>query len=93
MQTRKTYTEEFRREAAMQVIENGYKVAEVAQRLGISSKSLYHWVDKYRKPEHVRLNESADAAELRKLKAELKRVTEERDILKKATAFFAKLSD
>ena len=93
MQTRKTYSEEFRREAAMQVIDNGYSVTEVADRLGISSKSLYNWVTKYRKPEHLRFSESAEAAELRKLKTELKRVTEERDILKKATAFFANLSD
>ena len=42
--TFKRYTEEFRDEAVRQVTERGYSVGEVAERLGVSSKSLYKWI-------------------------------------------------
>jgi len=57
-------------------------VAEVASRLGMSTHSLYAWVKRYSKPEKQRVQEDDQQAELRRLRAELKRVTEERDILK-----------
>ena len=84
------YTEEFKRDAVAQVTERGYSVREVSGRLGISTKSLYDWKARYHQPEPERQQGAADAAEIRRLKAELARVTEERDILKKATAYFAK---
>jgi len=52
--------------------------------LGISTKSLYGWIKQYSKPENLRVQETEQAWENRRLKAELTRVTEERDILKKA---------
>lgn len=61
-------------------------------RLGVSQHSLYKWVKKYSQPEPVRCEAQSQQAELRSLRAELKRVTEERDILKKAAAYFAKES-
>jgi len=76
------FPEEFKIEAVKQVTERGYPVAEVASRLGVSAHSLYQWLKRY---DHKRATpvESADQqAEIRRLKAELKRVTEERDILK-----------
>ena len=84
------YTEEFKRDAVAQVKDRGYSVADVAGRLGISTKSLYDWIQRYKKPEPKQQEEAQQAAEVRRLKAELARVTEERDILKKATAYFAK---
>lgn len=78
------YTEEFKRDAVAQVVDRGYSVLEVAARLGISTKSLYDWKKRYHKPERQIRQEAVDAAEIRRLKAELARVTEERDILKKA---------
>ena len=93
MSKRKTYTEEFRREAAMQVIKNGYKATEVASRLGVAESALYNWIAKYRTPEPERSTSLDNANEVRRLQRELKRVTEERDILKKAATFFAKLSE
>jgi len=84
----KKYPEEFKQEAVRQVLEKGFSVPSVAKRLGISDKSLYYWVNKTRKTPEQR----SESEEIRRLKAELKRVTEERDILKKAAAFFAKES-
>ncbi len=78
------YPEEFKIEAVRQVTERGLPVAEVASRLGMSTHSLYAWVKRYSKPEKQRVQEDDQQAELRRLRAELKRVTEERDILKKA---------
>jgi len=84
------YTEEFKRDAVSQVTDRGYSVREVSGRLGISTKSLYDWIKKYSKPESLRVKETEQAQENRRLKAELARVTDERDILKKATAYFAR---
>ena len=79
------FTDAFKRDAVRQITERGYPVSEVSRRLGVSTHSLYAWKKKFSEPE-------ADdkAAEIRHLKKELARVTEERDILKKATAYFAK---
>ena len=84
------YTEEFKRDAVAQVTDRGYSVREVAKRLGISTKSLYDWKAIYHQPEPERQQEGVQTSEIRRLKAELARVTEERDILKKATAYFAR---
>lgn len=78
------YPEEFKIEAVKQVTGRGLPVAEVAARLGMSTHSLYAWVKRYSKPQEQRAQEDDQHAELRRLRAELKRVTEERDILKKA---------
>ena len=63
---------------------------EVATRLGVSTDALYAWVREQRKAPAVRQADNTLAVENRRLQAELKRVTEERDILKKAAAYFAK---
>jgi transposase len=81
------FTDEFKRDAVAQITERGYPVAEVSQRLGVSPHSLYAWKKKFSKPSG---DEGDQVAEIRRLKKELARVTEERDILKKATAYFAK---
>ena len=86
----KRYTEEFKQEAVKQVTERGYKVADVAGRLGVSTYSLYDWIRKYGPRSDEFQAEHEQQAEIGRLKAELKRVTEERDILKKAAAYFAK---
>lgn len=86
------YTEEFKRDAVAQVTGRGHSVRDVSGRLGVSTKSLYDGIKQYQKPESVRLKETDQGLENRRLKAELVRVTEERDILKKAAAYFAKES-
>jgi transposase len=88
----KRYAEEFKIEAVKQITERRYPVSEVSSRLGVSQHSLYEWIKKYGQPGSVRIEAQGQQAEMRRLKAELKRVTEERDILKKAAAYFAKES-
>jgi transposase len=74
------------------VTERGHAAREVAERLGVSIHSMYGWIKRYSMPEEERAASDAQVDEMRRLKAELKRVTDERDILKKAAAYFAKLS-
>ena len=88
------YTEEFKAEAIKQVTERGYKVQEVSERLGISGKSLYLWLRLTRRS-NSKQGQGSDSElrqEIVRLKSELRRAEEERDILKKATAYFAKAS-
>ena len=86
------YTPEFKDEAVRQVTERGYSVAEVAERLGVSSHSLYKWVRAVRPSQKdERADELLDSKqENLRLRSQLRRVEEERDILKKAAAYFAK---
>jgi len=88
----KRFTQEFKIEAVGQVVHKGHPVAEVAARLGVSQHSLYQWIKQHKVPMAERLAQATQSDEVRRLKAELKRVTEERDILKKAAAYFAKQS-
>ena len=81
------FTEEFKRDAVRQITERGYPVAEVSQWLGVSPHSLYEWKKKFGTSN---VKASDEAEEIRRLKKELARVTEERDILKKAAAYFAR---
>lgn len=86
----KRFTEEFKKEAIKQITERGYSVAEVAERLGTTTHSLYAWLKKYNEPQPRQTAQADEQAEIARLKAELRRVTEERDILKKAAAYFAR---
>ena len=81
------HTEEFKRDAVSQVIDRGYAVIEVAERLGVSTKSLYKWRAQFSRPTRVREAEADLIAELRRVKKELARVTSERNILKKGANF------
>lgn len=86
----KRYPEEFKIEAVKQITEKRYPISEVAGRSGVSQHNLYKWMKNYSLPEPERIEAQSQQAERRRLRAELKRVTEERDILKKAAAYFAK---
>jgi transposase len=91
---RRTYTNEFKIEAVKLVTEQGYSVAEAARSLDISENLLRSWKISFRTqgdqafPGKGRL--PAIEEELRRLRADNKRLAMERDILKKATAFFAR---
>ena len=91
---RRTYTPEFKAEAVKLVTEQGYSVAEAARSLDIGETLLRSWKQAFEQqgeqafPGHGNL--PAVEEELRRLRAENKRLQMERDILKKATAFFAR---
>lgn len=84
------FTDEFKKEAVKQVTERGYKRIEVAEHLGVSVASIQRWIKEFAGDiPHGNSKSSDKDTEIAKLKADLKRVTEERDILKKAAVFFA----
>ena len=89
------FTPEFKEEAVRQVTERGSSVADVSERLGVSAHSLYKWVRSVR-PDNSghQAQDLLDArTEILRLKAQLKRTEEERDILKKAARYFAREPD
>ena len=83
-----TFTEEFRIDAIKQITARGYSVRDGSPRLGVSTHSLYGWMNRYSTSSIEEAKED-QSAEIRRLKQELVGVTEERDILKIATAYFA----
>jgi transposase len=85
----KRYTEEFKREAVKQVTERGCSVADVAQHLDTTTNSLYAWIKKFGEPNSHTADKIYHSAENARLKSELRRMTVERDILKKAARYFA----
>ena len=89
----KRYTEEFKIEAIRQVVDRGYSIAEVADGLGTTTHSLYAWKKKYGPDAAEHQVKLESNQEIKRLKKELRRVTEERDILKKAAVYFASQSE
>lgn len=95
MSRRGRYPREFKTEAVRLLNEGGKPAAEVARELGVKRTLLYRWRDQlngkgdqaFRGPGRPKLE---DMSELSRLRQELKAVKEERDILKKAAAYFAK---
>ena len=87
------YTPEFKIEAVRMTLDQGHSVVDVAERLGVHSNTLYEWRRKYAadgaKAFTSEEGVKTDEKEIRELKRELDRVRQERDILKKALAYFA----
>lgn len=86
----KTFTEEFKREAIRLVQTSGRTVGQVAADLGIGHSTLGKWLTKYREAELLSGPHEDTAKELARLRKENEILRAERDLLKKATAFFAK---
>ncbi len=89
---RRRHSREFKQDAVNLVTEQGYTIAEAARNLGVNANMLGRWKRELgADPEAFRGNGrlSADQEENRRLKYEVRRLRMERDILKKATAFFA----
>lgn len=85
------YSEEFKREAVLLLRSSGKPVAQLASELGVSPQSLSNWRDQADVDEGKAEGlSSTEREELRRLRRENKVLTEEREILKKAAAFFAK---
>lgn len=92
---RRRFGEEFKRDAVNLVVVEGYSFKAAADAVGVSSRSLREWHEKFA-PEPEPCGEDASIQELkdevRRLRKELKRAEVEREILKKATAYFARES-
>lgn len=89
---RPTYSPEFKAEAVRRVRTSSDAVSAVARDLGISHGTLRTWVAATRPPPEVPLTDD-ERSELRRLRKEVRELRMEREILKKATAFFAKHSE
>ena len=90
----KTYPAEFRESSVKLANESDQSIAETAKKLGINVNTLHTWIAKYSRPvtatdKTVRTDDHL-YEELKRLKKEVARLTEERDLLKKAAAYFAR---
>jgi transposase len=96
-QSRQKYTKEFKSDAVKLVIEQGYSTNEVGRRLGINQTNVSRWVREYRQENEPSVNGDATRSELenevKRLHKENQRLRMEREILKKAAAFFANESN
>jgi len=88
---RRRFTREFKLSAVKLVNEQGYSIPQAAKSLGIDAANVRGWVEKFSGEDGVApQGEGALQAELRRLRKENARLLMEREILKKAAAFFAK---
>jgi transposase len=94
---RRDFTDEFKNDAVKLVIEQGYTCSEVGRRLGVNHTNISRWLRQHRdeveKPIQSSGSSESMEAENKRLRKENKRLLMEREILKKAAAFFAKESD
>jgi transposase len=94
MQQRKKYTKEFKLDAVSLVVEQGYKRTEAARSLGINPNMLGRWVKEFNQDDGQAFRGNGkltvEQEEIRRLREENKRLKMEKEILKKATVFFAK---
>ena len=88
---RPTYAPEFRAEAVKRVRTSSESIREIARDLGISVTSLRGWIAQTRPQPEVPLTDN-ERSELKRLRKQVRELEMEREILKKATAFFAKHS-
>lgn len=89
MNQKRKFTPEFKKEAVALVTGQNYTVARAATSLGISNKTLHTWVTLARNQSNSALSDD-EHAELKRLRKENKELRLEKEILKKASAFFAK---
>jgi len=88
--TYKQYSKEFKEEAVALVRDQGYSVPEAAKSLGIASNMLYRWKERFEAQLEGKVLSEDERAELKQLRKENKTLRMEKEILKKASAFFAK---
>jgi transposase len=86
----KQYPPEFKEEAVSLVTEQGYSVPEAAKSLGIATNLLYKWKEKQEQSVSGSKPAETELEELKRLRQEVKTLRMEKEILKKASAFFAK---
>jgi transposase len=90
---RRSFTDEFKRDAVAMVLDEGNPIADVARRLGVGEGTLGNWVRQERTDRGERAGmTTSERAELAELRKENARLRMERDLLKRATAFWVKES-
>lgn len=85
----KPYPSEFKESAVKLAIKSDNSITQTAKELGINVNTMNTWIRQYSKPKGVGMREINNLDEITRLKKELARVTQERDLLKKAAAYFA----
>jgi transposase len=88
--TKRQYTEEFKRETVGLIKSSGKSQAQVARELGISDQNISRWWQEYGQENAMEETRSVSKEAYKAMQAELRRVTEERDILKKALNIFSR---
>ena len=88
--THKQYTKDFKEEAVALVLQQGYSVTQAAKSLGIGASMLYKWKEKIEAQRNGVALVEDERDELKRLRKEVKELRMEKEILKKASAFFAK---
>lgn len=90
-QKAKQYEPEFKQQAVNQALTGGVSIAETARNLGVNENTLHTWVSKYGGGINKIANQSKEPSyeELKRLRKENQRLRQERDLLKKAAAYFA----
>ena len=86
----KQYSKEYKEEAVALVREQGYSVPQAAKSLGVNVNLIYKWKDKIEEELEGKSVSDDERAELKRLRKEVKELRMEKEILKKASAFFAK---
>ena len=87
---RRRYTEDFKREAVALVTEQGYSVAEAARSLDVGENQIRRWRQKFEQESAEGELNATEREELERLRKEVRQLRMEKDILKKASAYFAK---
>jgi len=87
---RRQYTEEFKRETVELIKSSGKTLTQISRELGISDNNLSRWLQKYGQENHQDEGQSVSKEDFQAMQAELRRVTEERDILKKTLSIFSR---
>ena len=86
----KNYSIEFKEQAVEQALNSDIPIAQTARNLGVNENTLHTWINKY--ASHSRSSSPSDESiheELKRLRKDVQRLRQERDILKKAAAYFA----
>ncbi len=91
--SRRQYSDEYKSEAVRLANDSGKPITRVARELGINANLLHRWMGEERQAQSAgktRVGAKAEQEEIGRLRRELARVTQERDFLRRAAAFFAK---
>ena len=88
--TKRSFTDDFKKEAVALVAEQGYSVSKAAEAVGVTAAMMYKWIEKEKAQASGSALAEDERAELKRLRKEVRELRMEKEILKKASAYFAK---